>query len=605
MKDWQRSPEPPGMMGPQDDGLYDSVQGNWGQPEELLDGSSDPAAYDLDASADFDPAAPLPGHAPPSLLLARAGPGGAAAMARRLASTSTPALSLYTMCQRVIMRNLHSVQDLGDMPYRNAKPILEACRVDQLVVLEEASPHFLADTEEIWRRNCIRDFIELRKKYNSGDRREPKSWRRLYLRTRGEIEQAKVEAAQRIRDKYSQHKAEKEAKRLVVSDRPIITKGRSSSSGFRRFGSGPAGVSKGQSLLNKARSGSVAAAKLTAPRGNAYRAMGKSQAVGAELAPQQQRLVRPMVAPKRISAAPTEGLARLREFAKPTDDSGQSDESPYLPSSKSSGRGANENTDAATSSIQVPPKRANTSSTMPESAQASTRSANGTRVSSPPPPPPDLSRIERHKLDFFGRKSSGSNSAVPTRSVSSKRDRQNQSGPADILGESRGQKRALSSCANGAQSPLVTTSGVTMTKTKMARHSTSGASHAARTEAASASGSNGASKSQAIVIDDDGDQPDELRIRLPAQSQSTPSPTKRSAASPAATRYARPSPSTSSPHVQASAASLSSIFMPSSRQGKGRVSSSSPHQSPSARPASAYPFPKQGQRPDASQGRPY
>ncbi len=54
--------------------------------------------------------------------------------------------------------------------------------------------------------------------------KEPKSWRKLYFRTKGEIEQAKVEAAQRIKDKYAQHRAEKDAKKLVVSDRPLMTR---------------------------------------------------------------------------------------------------------------------------------------------------------------------------------------------------------------------------------------------------------------------------------------------------------------------------------------------------------------------------------------------
>lgn len=37
------------------------------------------------------------------------------------------------------------------MPYRIAKPVLESCRAEQLVVLEEASPHLRDSTDGAWR----------------------------------------------------------------------------------------------------------------------------------------------------------------------------------------------------------------------------------------------------------------------------------------------------------------------------------------------------------------------------------------------------------------------------------------------------------------------
>uniref|UniRef100_V5GSU7 Elongin-A n=1 Tax=Kalmanozyma brasiliensis (strain GHG001) TaxID=1365824 RepID=V5GSU7_KALBG len=125
------------------------------------------------------------------------------------------------MALRVILRNISSVQDLGVLPYRHAKPILEECRIDQLILLEENSPHLLEHTEEIWKRNALRDFIDLRRRYTT-EVKEPKSWRKLYFRTKGETEQAKVDAAKRIKDKYEQHRAEKDAKKLVLANCNLV-----------------------------------------------------------------------------------------------------------------------------------------------------------------------------------------------------------------------------------------------------------------------------------------------------------------------------------------------------------------------------------------------
>ncbi|PWN96289.1 hypothetical protein FA09DRAFT_288012, partial [Tilletiopsis washingtonensis] len=73
--------------------------------------------------------------------------------------------------------------DIGDMPYRIAKPVLESCRAEQLVVLEEASPHLLESTEELWRKLALADFATVRREEAAGvyERKPPRSWRKHYL----------------------------------------------------------------------------------------------------------------------------------------------------------------------------------------------------------------------------------------------------------------------------------------------------------------------------------------------------------------------------------------------------------------------------------------
>lgn len=452
------------MMGTHNE-AYSHLQNNWGPPEELLLSKSR-----QEESHEFDPAAPMSGRAP------------------QLQPTihARPASSLYTMCLRVILRNLVSVQDLGDMPWRNAKPILEACRVDQLITLEEASPHLLEHSEEIWRRNCLQDFMELRKLYSDNqNRKEPKSWRRLYFKTRGQIEKAKGEAAQRIKDKYAQHKAEKESKRLVVSDRPLM-KARTPTSSMRRFGTA-GNASKGQSLLNKARSGSVAQAKLTAPRNPPRRSLGRSQAAAAEMVPVPERTIRPMVAPKTISPTLTDGLIRMREFVKP---------------------------------IEIEDGSSNTTS--PHNRPSKARQEGSSEVS----------RGKGKSIDFFS-KNSGSPVQIPTRGV----------------------KRPLS---------LVTQSP---TASSLAPSTVISASHTPL----------GATADRAIEITDvDESRGEELRTARPTPTAKEAGYVNRNLSSPSQTRAAVITPNKS----QASVASLSSIFAPTSSRGRASLLGSGTSSSP-------------------------
>lgn len=547
------------MMGVKDANYQ--LQSNWGQPDEL--------------STDFDPTSPLP-HTTPTL------------------TPRHQPSSLYTMCLRVILRNITSVQDLGVLPYRHAKPILEECRIDQLITLEEASPHLLEYSEEIWKRNCLRDFIDLRRKYADQvvQAKEPRSWRKLYFRTKGEIEQAKVDVAKRIKDKYEQHRAEKEAKKLVVRDRPMMAK--AARVGGRKFGVAVGGVSKGQNLLNKARSGSVAQAKLTAPRNgrSPFKTQGRSRVVGAEIAPEaagvEVKQVRPMVAPRRVLGGSSEGLAKMREFSRPlpcetiasTAASYQCRTVPQR-SDSDTAKTARHSTDDSTALPRLKPHQvasapllSSSSRDRPAPTQASDTSSK--RKASPPP---DIARTERRKLDFFGggaARSSPSNAVAS--SSSPRRGGPLPSSPSAAV-EVRDMKRApshsLTADTMSAKSGSSLTSPPASSPTPFFSSRVGGASGGGggggvrvvqakrarmqnRAVEVGSSPRNSSPPSSASV---------QTLLSGREESEKRPTPTRRQSSTSSTMSISRTSPVKDARLARASPAALSSIFMPSSSFG--------------------------------------
>ncbi|KAL4399460.1 elongin complex protein [Malassezia pachydermatis] len=159
---------------------------------------------------------------------------------------------LSALCRRVIFRHIHALYDVGEMPYRLAKPFLQQCRPDQLRAIEAASPHLLEDTEELWHRACVRDFSDVRKAEEEGTLSTPTSWRDMYAMKQQQVDEARAQARERIKGRYAEHSAQKDAKRVLVANVPMPTKRR------RMIPSaGPLTPlqSKGQAMLAKARTG--------------------------------------------------------------------------------------------------------------------------------------------------------------------------------------------------------------------------------------------------------------------------------------------------------------------------------------------------------------
>lgn len=140
------------------------------------------------------------------------------------------------------------------MPFRVVRPFLEQCRSDQLLEIEESSPHLLPDTQPIWRRNCLRDFSELRK-LDQDEPLESDDWRALYLQKQQQADQARKLAMERIRGRYAEHRAQKDAKKTIVSETTLYPTRQAA----RRAHQKPltALQSRGQAMINRARTGSA------------------------------------------------------------------------------------------------------------------------------------------------------------------------------------------------------------------------------------------------------------------------------------------------------------------------------------------------------------
>ena len=110
MKDWQRSPEPPSMMGP-------------------------PATVHLTGSM---PSSPTSGEATAPLATMQASPSSEHApyvKARTKVDTS-----LSEMVKKVILQRIHMFDTFGTTPFPIVRPILEQCSAKKLWALEQESP---------------------------------------------------------------------------------------------------------------------------------------------------------------------------------------------------------------------------------------------------------------------------------------------------------------------------------------------------------------------------------------------------------------------------------------------------------------------------------
>ncbi|CAD6890534.1 unnamed protein product [Tilletia controversa] len=188
--------------------------------------------------------------------------------------TTTPPAppSLKALCLSIVFRNLHQVRDLGFMSFSVARPILEQCQADQLAELLDHSPHLAPDADTLWKRLCFNDFVQIRKDSEAGKLQEPESWRKLYWRTVNEAEEHKAAVAERIKSRYATARAEKDDRKIRVSERPLI---RLSLSRSHKWTSGMYGVSNG-GLGGNGRPGAN-----TQGQGMLARAAGKARKVSS------------------------------------------------------------------------------------------------------------------------------------------------------------------------------------------------------------------------------------------------------------------------------------------------------------------------------------
>lgn len=158
--------------------------------------------------------------------------------------------SLLQMCKEVCVQNIAQITDLGELSYELVKDILEKVHnANQLRLIEANSPHFLSETEGLWR-------ALIRKKFPSESaehRYEPdlfkdESWADIYDRYNLEQKQKDAAAEAQLKMAFAGLKNQKEQSttRIVAAKSlPNIKKVTRSGGGFgpKRHG-GPSGSSR-------------------------------------------------------------------------------------------------------------------------------------------------------------------------------------------------------------------------------------------------------------------------------------------------------------------------------------------------------------------------
>ncbi|XP_048730599.1 transcription elongation factor B polypeptide 3-like isoform X2 [Ostrea edulis] len=106
-------------------------------------------------------------------------------------------VSLQEICVNLLMNHIDSIEAVGSaVPFYILEPVLKKCTPAQLYRLEDFNPHFLEDSDPLWKLHCEREF-------RGSEPDEFESYRELYLRKFDEKER-KLKA---IKDNISQSMA--------------------------------------------------------------------------------------------------------------------------------------------------------------------------------------------------------------------------------------------------------------------------------------------------------------------------------------------------------------------------------------------------------------
>ncbi|KAK7148083.1 hypothetical protein R3I93_012411 [Phoxinus phoxinus] len=90
-------------------------------------------------------------------------------------------MTLYQQCIRALQNNIDSLYEIGGVPFEILEPVLERCKPEQLLRIEECNPVYVGETDHLWERHCVKDF-------RNAQLEEYESWREMYLRMSEERE---------------------------------------------------------------------------------------------------------------------------------------------------------------------------------------------------------------------------------------------------------------------------------------------------------------------------------------------------------------------------------------------------------------------------------
>uniref|UniRef100_T2MCW9 Transcription elongation factor B polypeptide 3 n=1 Tax=Hydra vulgaris TaxID=6087 RepID=T2MCW9_HYDVU len=113
-------------------------------------------------------------------------------------------MTLYQLCMKVLMENINSLYETGGVPFIILEPLLAKCSPSELQRLEEYNPHFLDESERLWKIHSQREFKGKVPESNE-------SWRDLFHRLNIERE----ERLQKLSTKITISQAAKAPERSV------------------------------------------------------------------------------------------------------------------------------------------------------------------------------------------------------------------------------------------------------------------------------------------------------------------------------------------------------------------------------------------------------
>ncbi|KAJ3782354.1 RNA polymerase II transcription factor SIII subunit A-domain-containing protein [Lentinula aff. detonsa] len=127
--------------------------------------------------------------------------------------------SLVQLCQRVAGNHIESISSVGELPFTLVQPILERCSAEQLLRLEDASPHLKGDTEELWRTLCRRTYSAMMERLEDGTDTVPDSWRTHFYILREAEARRLEEVGSRIRSQRLEADERKKEREVKFTER--------------------------------------------------------------------------------------------------------------------------------------------------------------------------------------------------------------------------------------------------------------------------------------------------------------------------------------------------------------------------------------------------
>ncbi|KAI5363752.1 putative RNA polymerase II transcription factor SIII, subunit A [Septoria linicola] len=172
-----------------------------------------------------------------------------------------PVSSLLAMAIRCAHRNIESIDNLSDMPFEMARPIMKKItNPHQLRELEINSPHLAEYTGEFWQAFIRRDLPNLPDK-DMLYPKNPASWHKIYRKLMRSEKAREAEQEEQLRLTLLGNKVKKEEKKAMFVDR-ILHHAREEPTVFVDGQRKKGGWSAGPPTLNRAKNGTDALAAI-------------------------------------------------------------------------------------------------------------------------------------------------------------------------------------------------------------------------------------------------------------------------------------------------------------------------------------------------------